>query len=125
MSVPGSNQLNRAFRLIKAQQITYLAWTARTKTSTGTLVSTYANGRPIRGSLQPVARTLLEMLGLDLQRHYVNIYVAQAVIDIRRDVAGDQFVYNGAKFEAISITKWLGQDGWNAVLAVEIPANAG
>jgi len=121
MQVPGSNILNRALRLITAQTITYLAFTGRTTTTNLMLVPEYAAPVCIKGSIQPVGRQLMETLGLDMQRHYVTIYVPQHVIDIRRDVSSDKFEYGGATFQGLSITKWITVDGWNAVIAVEVP----
>ena len=72
--------------------------------------------------MQPVPRVLMETLGLDFQKHYVNIFVPQSVIDIRRDVSSDKFIYCGVTYQGISLTKWVSQDGWNQVLCVEVPS---
>ena len=121
MMVPGSNILNRALKLLTAQTITYLAFVSRSTTAIGTQVPVYATAVQLRGSIQPVPRQLMEILGLDLQKHYVNIFVSNNVIDVARDVSSDKFKFGGATFQAISITKWRTVDGWNQVLAVEVP----
>lgn len=121
MTVPGSNLLSQALRLITAQSIVYKAYASRTLTDIGTYVAIYATGTRIKGSVQPVPRQLMENLGLDMQRNYVNIFVSQAVVDIRRDVTGDQFIFGRTIYEAMSITPWERIDGWNQVLAVEVP----
>ena len=122
MQVPGSNLLNRASRLITLQSLSYIKFSSRTANGIGLWVNTYATPVTIKGSVQSLSRQLMQMLGLDLQRHYVNIYVPQSVIDIRRDVSSDKFVYGGATYQGISMTKWLLQDGWNEILCVEVPS---
>ena len=63
----------------------------------------------------------MEILGLDMQRAYVNIFAPQNMVDIARDVAGDQFQFQGITYNAISATKWYGIDGWAQVLAIMVP----
>lgn len=121
MSVPGSNLLSQALTLIASQAITYLAYVSRSTNAIGMQVPVYAAPVTLMGSIQPVARQLLETLGLDLQRHYVNIYVSNSLIDIRRDVSSDRFQFAGATFQGISLTKWFSVDNWNAILCVEVP----
>lgn len=122
MSTPGSNLLNQALGVIASQTIQYIAYLSRSKTATGSLVSSYAPPKPLQGSIQPVGRQLMLLLGLDMQKHYVTIFVSNRVIDVRRDVASDKFMFNGVTFQALSITKWLTVDSWNQVLAVEVPS---
>lgn len=124
MSVPGSNLLNQALTLIAAQAITYLAFTGRTKNDLNQFVAAYAEPTTIRGSLQPVPRSLMETLGLDMQKNYVNIFVPNALIDIARDVTSDQIQFAGKTYQCLSLTPWFTLDGWNQMLCVEIP-NAG
>lgn len=121
MSTPGSNLLIQAAQLIAQQNITYLAYISRAINSLGLWVNTYASPVCIRGSLQPVPRALMQILGLDMNKAYVNIFVPQAVIDIARDVSSDQFQYMGTTYQALSITPWVNIDGWNQVLAVVVP----
>jgi len=121
MSVPGSNILRQAMRQIASQTLIYKAYVSRSKTSIGTYVSEYATPVSVKGSIQPVPRTLMEILGLDMQKHYVNIFVPQRVVDIHRDVSSDLFLFNDDIFQALSITKWVTVDGWNQVLCVEVP----
>lgn len=124
MSVPGSNLLTQALQIIAAQSITYLAYKSRTANGIGLWVNTYAAPVTIRGSFQPVPRSLMEILGLDMNKSYVNIFVPRSIIDIARDVSSDQFQYCGITYQALSITPWVNIDGWNQVLAVMVP-NAG
>lgn len=121
VQVPGSNLLGMALRLIAPQQFQYYAWATRSKTANGMWVATYAAPVTMAGSVQPVPRTLYEKYGLDFQKNYVIFYTALNAIDIARDVSGDQFIYAGKKYQAESKTDWFQQDGWDAILAVEVP----
>lgn len=122
MNVPGSNLLTQALQLITSQSISYYAYLSRSKTATGTFVPVYARAVVIKGSIQPVSRSLMQILGLDMQRNYVNIFVRNAVIDIKRDVSSDKFMFAGTTYQALSITKWISVDSWNQVLAIEVPS---
>jgi len=113
MSVPGSNILAQALTVIQPQTFAYAKYKTRTRQGNGLWLSTYNQPVNVQGSLQPVSRELMQDLGLDMQRNYVNIFLRKAVIDIDRDVAGDQFGYGGRLYEAISKTPWYLQDGWD------------
>lgn len=121
MATPGSNILKTALRVIASQQIQYLAFVSRTNQANGILLPVYAPAITLRGSIQPVPRSIMERLGLDFQKHYQNIFVPNNIVDVRRDVTSDQFKFQGMTFQALSLTKWIGVDGWNECLVVEVP----
>lgn len=118
---PGSNLYAKAVRLIAQQTVAYLAFVSRATQPNGIYLSTYASPVMIRTSFQPVQRALMQLLGLDMNKSYANIFVPQTVIDIARDVTSDQFQFNGATYQALSITPWFAIDGWNQVLVVLVP----
>jgi hypothetical protein len=122
--IPGSNILNMALRVISKQCFDYYKFMSRTKQPNGQFLATYYAPQNLSGSVQPVPRELFEEMGLDLQRTYMNFFVSQDIIDVKRDVSGDQFFFAGRTFQCLSITPWIAIDGWNQVLAVVI-TNAG
>ena len=122
MSVPGCNLLSMASRIIAQKSFTYLQYLSRSTNGIGMQVPVYASPVPLRGSIQPIPRELMMTLGLDLTKHYENIYVSNRLIDIRRDVSSDKFQFDGATFQGLSMTKWIDLDGWNAILVVEVPS---
>lgn len=122
MTNSGSNLLNRALQLIGAQEITYLAFTGRTVGTNLMQVPSYATPVLLRGSIQAVPRALMEILGLDMQRNYVTIFVPSAVLDIARDVSSDKFQYGGRTFQGVSSTDWYAQDAWMAIICVQVPS---
>lgn len=120
MRVPGSNILNKALTVISKQTFNYYQFRAREPNAIGLDVAQYYPVQILQGSAQPAPRELIEQMGLDLQRTYFNFYVSRAILDVDRDVSGDQMFFNGQTFQCLSITPWGSIDGWNAVLAVRI-----
>lgn len=120
MSIPGANILASALSIIAQQPFQYFAFQSRTPNSIGQDVTTYTPPVTLRGSVQPVPRTMYQSYGLDFQRNYINVYVSQAITDIARDVSGDQIVFQCNTYQCISKTPWVGIDGWDAVLAVQV-----
>lgn len=121
MIVPGSNILAAALSIIAPSKFQYLQFDNRTLNSIGLNVTNYKAPVNATGSIQPVARNLYTNMGLDFQKNYWNFYVPQNTIDVNRDVSGDQAIFQGQRFQFLSKTPWFGVDGWNAVLAVEVP----
>lgn len=124
MTVPGSNLLNQALSIIQRQTVDYYQNTGRSTNSIGMQVPAFAAAISVTGSFQAVPRNKYEMYGLDFQKNYFNFYVSRAVIDLQRDVSGDQLAFQSKRYQCVSKTAWEGIDGWDAVLCVEIPANA-
>lgn len=122
MSVPGMNILSMALSVIASQPITYLAYVSRSTNTIGLQNAVYAAPVTINGSIQPVQRELMETLGLDLQRNYQRIFVPNQIIDIGRDVTSDKFQFQGVTYQGLSLTKWIGVDGWNECLVIEVPS---
>lgn len=121
MTVPGSNLLRMALRVIQSQAFDYYAFISRAAGISGIWVATYAAALPLTGSVQPVPRTLYLQYGLDFQKDYVRFYLSKNVIDVQRDVSGDKIIYGGRTYQCESLDgDWFRQDGWTAVLAVKI-----
>lgn len=119
--IPGGNILGMAFNVITPQCVGYRPYIQRTLNDVGVWeAQLYGSPVQLRGSLQPVPRTRYEVLGLDFQKNYVTLFIERGVIDIARDVAGDEFAYAGKLYHAESKTPWFAQDGWDSVLAVEV-----
>jgi hypothetical protein len=118
--IPGSNILAQAHRLIGFACFQYLAFKSRVTGATGLDVATYAKAVMVNGSVQPVPRRLYEYLGLDLQKNYYNVFAPNDIIDVERDISGDQIVYQGMKLQCESATRWFGIDGWNQILCVQV-----
>ena len=116
--IPGANLLNMAFSLIARQSVTYLKYVSRAVNAVGQDVSVYAPAVTLSGSLQPVPKRLYQTYGLDLQKEYVTFYASADILDVNRDVSGDQITYVGRKYAVVSANDWFSQDGWVGVLCV-------
>ncbi|POP42328.1 hypothetical protein CHU32_03580 [Superficieibacter electus] len=118
--IPGGNLLNIALNVIGAQELEYYAFTGRQTNTAGYDVTSYAEAVSVVGSFQPVPRAQYANLGLDYQKTYWNFYVSADLLDVSRDVSGDQLVFDGRRYQCESVTPWRAIDGWNAVLCAEI-----
>ena len=118
--IPGQNLLKMALTVIAKQTVTYYKYASRSLNDVGQDVTVYEPPVQIKGSLQPIERKMYEKFGLDMQNDYVIFYVPQDILDIERDVSGDQIEYNGNRYQCQSDTEWFSQDGWDAILCVKI-----
>jgi len=121
--IPGQNILNMAFTMIAKQTITYYQFISRSPNSVGQDVTIYAAGISMTGSFQPVPRKLYREYGLDLQKRYSTFYTSNNLLDINRDVSGDQIAFNGRRFQVQSDNDWFAQDGWKGVLCIDLGAD--
>lgn len=115
------NVLAVALGVIARQPVHLLRFAGNVRQPTGVDLPTYATPVAILGSVQAVPRTNYEALGLDFGKDYVNLYTTVLVRAIERDGSGDVFAYAGRYYHAQDRTDWMAQDGWNDVLAVQIP----
>lgn len=119
--IPGSNLLNMAMTLIAAQTVSYYAFTGRTTNEIGIDVPAWAAPVDMRGSLQPVPRNLYQVNGLEYEKNYFTFYTSANILDVRRDVSGDNMAFNGMRLQVISSNDWFAMDGWVGVLCVQVP----
>ena len=120
MRIPGGNLLALASRVIQQQAVSWQAFVARTRNSTGQYVNTYAAPVVIQGSFQPIDKKAYQQLGLDLAKNYATLYTPQVIRTVERDGSGDLLTYNGKLYQGTSSIDWTGQDGWGAYIVVEV-----
>lgn len=118
MTVPGSNLLASALTVIAAQTVIYYRALSRVQNDVGQYVVTYATGVNIRGSFQPVPKTLYQVYGLDLSKIYYTFYSLNDLIDIQRNVPADQIIFNNKRFQCESNNDWFAIDKWKGVLCI-------
>ena len=127
MSIVGTNILNTALSAIGRKTFVYYAYKQQATNSYGIIVPEYEDPVEIQGNAQPIKRSLYTpegMQGLDLQKNYMNFFIPQRILDLRRDVTGDRIVFEGKTFQALSLTDWADVDGWVKVLAIQIDPEA-
>lgn len=123
MSIPGSNLLNQAFKLIKPTTIQYIKWNGRVLNAARQYVDDYDAPADMKASVQAVNRARYVQMGLDFQKDYVKIWARADLIALDRDYSGDVFVWNGKQYKLVDNTDWDVQDGWASSLAVRIRNN--
>lgn len=114
------NLLSLAQGVIGVQPVAWERMTGRTENAAGYQVATYAAAVTLRASVQPVPQKMFDLLGLDRNREYINVYTPGGVVAVGRDESGDRLTYAGRVYVAESETPWLPQAGWSQVLAVRV-----
>lgn len=123
--IPGSNLLKTALKVISKQQFIYYRFRSRELQPNGLDLTSYYPGVPIMGSVQAVPRVLFEKMGLDFQSNHLQFFMQKDLLDVTRDISGDQMEFRGRRYQCLSKTDWFGIDGWDQVLAVEVPQEEG
>lgn len=118
--IPGSNLLNQAMLLVAKQQFTYYRFLSREANAIGVYESVYEPAVTGYGSLQAVPRNLYQQMGLDFQKKYLTLYVAEDLIGVERDTSGDYIRYANDWWQIESDTDWLAADGWRAFLCARV-----
>lgn len=121
--IPGQNILNMALTVIWRQTLMYYQYVSRSLNSVGQDVTVYASPVELVGSWQPVPRKLYVIYGLDLQKDYFTFYTSNNLLDITRDVSGDQISFMGRRYQVESDNDWYQLDGWKGVLCVDLGAD--
>lgn len=113
--------LAMALQLIPPVEIQYYKGKGRKLNAIGLWEGELCEPAAMEASVQPVPRKLYQVNGLDFQSNYYTVFLDRDLIDIERDVSGDQIGYKGMRLQALSKTDWFQYDGWDEVLCVEIP----
>lgn len=121
MLVPGSNLLQLALGVIGQQAVEWRRYAGQETLANGAVRTRWGNPTTIYGSLQPADSRLLQQLGLDWTKNYVVFRGSAAFTDVDRDQTGDKLSYGGKTYQIVGKTDWYLQDGWQAVVAVELP----
>ena len=100
--IPGSNLLNMAFRVIAKETVLYYRDGGRALNAIGQDITIYQPALELSGSFQPVPRKVYYLYGLDLQKSYYTFYASRDILDINRDVSGDQISFKGQRFQCES-----------------------
>lgn len=123
MSVPGSNLLKKALKIIAKQEVDWEVFTGESTNDIGMIVKTYEAPVTIKGSVQPVRKDKYEQLGLDLKKTYFDFYTSNNILGVDRDYSGDRATFQGVELKVADETEWFGIDGWNHCLLVKAPFN--
>ena len=125
MSVPGSNILKQALTVIASQTVIYYQYQGVTLNSVGQDVTAYSAPVLMKGSFQPVPRSLYQQYGLDFTKDYFTFYTSNNVLDVNRDISGDQIAYLGQRYQVEADNDWFAIDGWKGCLVVRVGLDSG
>lgn len=118
MSIPGSNLLAMALSVINPAPVIYYKYIGKQTNVLGFNVSQYAPPITIQGSLQPVPRAIYQTLGLNFEKSYFTFYTTTDVLDLTRNLNGDQLIINGLQYHCESSNDWYNIDGWVGVMCI-------
>jgi hypothetical protein len=110
-----------ALGVISIQPVILFRFVGNIVQENGIELPTYAPAVSIAGSVQAVSGKTKLQLGLEITDEYVNLFTTELIRPVERDTAGDVFVWSGKYYQALGGSDWVGQDGWNEVLAIKIP----
>lgn len=117
----GINVAAMALSVTGQVRVEYCRATGRDTSAIGLDVTTYAEPVLARGSWQPVPRNVYQLLGLDLQKTYVNFVTRDLMTDIGRDTSGDVVTRMGRRYQVESATPWGDVAGFSKYLLVLVP----
>ena len=120
--IPGINLLNMALGVIQPQQITWFRFLGNTENELGQDIPAFDAGTPILGSFQPVDARTVQQLGMDIQKSYRNLYTSHPIESLKRDTSPDYLLFQGRKYQVMGDTDWIAQDGWKALMFVDVGA---
>ena len=109
-----------ALSVVGKQSFTYLKYLSRTLNDIGLDVPVYDIPRQLSGQIQAAPKQLFQQYGLDFQKNLLLFYVSKDILDVTRDISGDQIKFAGKTFQVLSDTPWFDINGWDGVAAVQI-----
>lgn len=120
MNIPGVNLMNLALSVIGTKQVTWRQFHARTQNALGNWVVQYKPDQILTGSWQSDPTDRVKELGYDSSKNYRRFYVSAPVEGVNRGASPDLLITDGRKYEVVSTDDWSVQDGWVAILCVDI-----
>ena len=119
--IPGfENLVALAMPFVGTQTVAYYAAVGRVTNDLGEWVTAYDAPADRVGNLQVIPRNKYELLGLDLQKKYINFYTLGNMQDVGRDTSVDMIEFGGRRYNCISSTPWNDLDGWTHMMCVDI-----
>jgi hypothetical protein len=117
------NLLNMAMTVVGQQSFTYYRFLSRSLNAVGQDVAIYDAPKQVSGQVQAAPRKLFDDYGLEFQESAIVFYVSRDIIDIDRNVSGDQIKFGNKIYKCLTQTSWLQINGWTGVITIEIQEN--
>lgn len=120
--IPGINLMNVALTVIGSKRVVWRAFLSRSQNSLGNWINAYKRDTWLSGSWQSVPADRVKELGYDTSKTYKKFYVSAPVDGVNRGTSPDLLIADGRKYEVVSTDDWIVQDGWVAILCVDVGA---
>lgn len=114
------NLLAQAHQLIPKQTISYSRWESSETNDKMLDVDTYAPAVDSRVKINAVKSSLIKKLGLDYKKNYIRLFSTPSVSGLSRINNGDQFTFNGKKYQVEVQTGWFATAGWDSFVCIEV-----
>mgnify|MGYP005992261611 CR=1 FL=1 len=115
----GFNTLDLVQSVIGKQEYKLETWSGRTVNSAGYEVDSYDEAVTRHASVQPLSAEKIQVMGLDMNKFYINIFDQSLVDILSRSHNPDRIIFQGYYWEPRpSSQDWNDQGGWNQVTAI-------
>ena len=120
MNIPGSNLLQIAMSVINPTGDVFLRkYAGEVDNDFGVPIKSWEEPVPMMGcSAQPISFHDIQVLGLEVGKRYIRVWVSADAQATSRGSEGDQFIWGLELWTIVEPTYWIKQDGWNEVVAV-------
>lgn len=126
MNMFGFNLLNIAQSAIGFQEVQWYAFKDRVQNNRGHFEGKYHAPVTIKGSWQPVDRSVIKDMGFDVEKDYHNFYTSTPVQSLQRGTAPDKLIYKdpdthqNMMYEVVGGADWYAQNGWRGIVCVYV-----
>lgn len=119
MSNLGFNILGSVQGVIGKQSYQLEKWLSRARNDSGFEVDTYDDPVDRQGGVYPVSRERMNLMGLDMEKIYIQIFDVDLIALLDREKNADRIIYLGYYWHPMpSANDFVDSGGWNQVLAV-------
>lgn len=91
-----------------------------TENDVGQLIPSFGEPYLIDASFQSIEATIIEKLGLEIDKTYRVLYTDEPVQTINNNTSSDKVYFNDEVYQALRRTDWLSYNGWNGVICVRL-----
>lgn len=115
-----NNLLQMAHQLIPYQSAQYFQFTGKVKGLNLLETSQYSPPTPVKVKINAVKSGLIKRLGLDYNKNYMRLFSTPAVSGLSRVNDGDQFEFDGRRWQIETQTGWFATAGWDSFVMVDV-----
>jgi len=114
------NLYNMARTLIPSDEVYLSKFLSNSENDVGQLIPAYGEQYLIDASFQPIESSIIEHLGLELDKTYRVLYTNELIQNIEDNTSSDIVYFNGVGYQCLKKSDWLSYNGWNGVVCVRL-----